>query len=168
MVATALANRTATARSIALFCSTAREISTRPLDAELRARKIARAVPDIVEDALVFRLVPHDTPLHDLPPDRMGIPTPPATFPTVVLSRCDLVLVPGLVFDVGGGRLGYGRGYYDRALRDGHVDLDRCVAIFHDAQLVDSAQRVPMDDAHDVRMRWLCTPSRGLFSSASG
>lgn len=161
-VAQALADRAT--GPVALFASMASEISTAPLDALLRARTRARAVPALVDDgsALVFRLVPHDVAIHDLPRDRMGIPTPDAAWPNVVLSRCALVVVPGLAFDRGGGRLGYGRGCYDRALAG--VDLERCIAVLHDAQLV---EQVPCDQ-HDVPLRWLCTPALGVFATTRG
>lgn len=148
--------------SVALFASTQSEISTAPLDAALRAARIARATPALTDDggALVFRLVPHDIALHDMPRDRMGIPTPDASWPLVVLARCDLVVVPGLAFDKEGGRLGYGRGYYDRALTG--VDLERCIAVLHDVQLVEAVPREP----HDVRLRWLCTPALGVFATS--
>lgn len=41
---------------------------------------------------------------------------PLSTAPVVPASEVDLVLVPGLGFDVRGHRLGYGQGYYDRVL----------------------------------------------------
>lgn len=159
-VRTAVADRVG--RSVALFASMQTEISTAPLDAALRSSRIARAAPALTDDggALVFRLVPHDIPLHDMLRDRMGIPTPDPSWPLVVLARCDLVVLPGLAFDRSGGRIGYGRGYYDRALAD--VDLERCVAVLHDEQLVDA---VPRED-HDVCLRWLCTPALGVFATS--
>ena len=66
----------------------------------------------------------------------------------------DVVLVPGLAFDRNGGRLGRGRGYYDRLI----ARLPRGVAVVGvsvDDAIVDS---VPMDDA-DRRVGWLATES---------
>ena len=87
----------------------------------------------------------------------MGIPTPPSYLPVVSLARCGWVLVPGLAFDDDGRRLGYGRGYYDRALS--LVDPERCIGLLLDEQRV---PRVPVE-AYDVRLRWTCSP-RGLMS----
>lgn len=161
-IASALADRATGA--VALFASTSTEISTAPLDTLLRGRMRARAVPALLDDAsaIIFRLVPHDVALHEMPRDRMGIPTPDPTWPTIVLARCELIVVPGLAFDHSGGRLGYGRGYYDRALAG--VDLERCVAVLHDEQLVDEVPR----ETHDVRLRRLCTPALGVFATTRG
>ena len=142
---------------VALFASTAHEISTQPLDALLRARGVQRAVPAIAEGALRFHALTGAA--HELPVDKMGIPTPPPALPVVALAACDLIVVPGLAFDRAGRRLGYGRGYYDRALAG--VALERCVAILHDAQLI---EEVPVD-AHDVRLPRLCTPALGVFAT---
>ncbi|NWG45831.1 MAG: 5-formyltetrahydrofolate cyclo-ligase [Alphaproteobacteria bacterium] len=77
---------------------------------------LARAGADIAlpvagaDGTLVFRR--HD-PGTALAPGRFGIPEPPATDPLV---RPVLVLVPLLAFAPDGTRLGYGGGYYDRAL----------------------------------------------------
>jgi 5-formyltetrahydrofolate cyclo-ligase len=131
-----------TSGTVALFASRATELSTGPLDAMVRARGLGRVVPRIVGDDLAFVRVADDVAVADLPPDRLGIPTPPAGA-TVALRDCALVVVPGLAFDIGGGRLGHGRGYYDRALVD--VDDDRIVGVLHDCQWVDTVPRAPWD-----------------------
>ncbi|MDP2345208.1 MAG: 5-formyltetrahydrofolate cyclo-ligase [Deltaproteobacteria bacterium] len=140
---------------VAFFASTVDELDTRPLDSLLRSRGFGRAVPRIrAGGELMFHEV--YVPVHDLPLDAHGIPTPPATSTKVDLAECGLVCVPGLGFDDDGGRIGYGRGYYDRALQG--VPLARVIGLFLDEQRV---ERVPMFET-DVRMPRLCTPARGV------
>jgi len=59
----------------------------------------------------------------------------------------DLILVPGVAFDRRGGRLGHGRGYYDRLLRDARPDTP-LVALAFDCQLF---PEIPTEE-HDVFM----------------
>jgi len=47
-----------------------------------------------------------------------GFRQPSGNSPAVALARLELILVPGLAFDLSGTRLGYGRGFYDRLLKD--------------------------------------------------
>ena len=58
----------------------------------------------------------------------------------------DLIIVPGVAFDLQGNRLGRGRGYYDRFLSQ-HLEVKR-IGICFDFQLVDE---VP-SEAFDIRM----------------
>lgn len=47
-----------------------------------------------------------------------GFRQPGRDSPAVALARLELILVPGLAFDLSGTRLGYGKGFYDRLLTE--------------------------------------------------
>lgn len=70
----------------------------------------------------------------------------------------DIVLVPGLLFDRRGGRLGRGQGYYDRFLSE-LSPRTTLVGVTAEALVTD----VPLPvERHDVAMDWLAT-ERGVL-----
>lgn len=73
----------------------------------------------------------------------------------------DLLVVPGIAFDLQGHRLGYGKGFYDRALS---CSLDKTVRIglAYDFQLVDV---LPVDE-HDRPLSAVMTETRTLWFDA--
>ena len=71
------------------------------------------------------------------------------------VNLLDLVLVPGVAFDMGGRRLGRGAGYYDRLLND--VRGTTCGIAF-DEQI---SGELPVE-AHDVLVDCILTPTRWL------
>ena len=73
--------------------------------------------------------------------------------PRFVEPAADLVLVPGLLFDRRGCRIGRGGGYYDRFLA-GLAGGER-IGLIYDELFVD---RVPTED-HDVAVDAVATPS---------
>lgn len=145
---------------VALFAARPFEIATDALDDALRASGRLRLLPAIHGDTLTFHAVPAEVPARALPRDRFGIPTPPPGSPAVPLAAAVLVVVPACAVDVHGRRLGWGKGYYDRALcsrrRDGVAR--GTVAMVLDTQVIDE---VPVGPG-DVPVERLCTPSRGL------
>jgi 5-formyltetrahydrofolate cyclo-ligase len=48
--------------------------------------------------------------------NKWGIPEPVNANPIVNLNELDIILVPLVVFDLEGNRIGYGKGYYDKFL----------------------------------------------------
>ena len=72
------------------------------------------------------------------------------------LNRLDLVLVPGVAFDLNGRRLGRGKGYYDRLLAE--FEGWTCGVAF-DQQVVEAVPSEP----HDMRLTCLVTPTRWQF-----
>jgi 5-formyltetrahydrofolate cyclo-ligase len=76
--------------------------------------------------------------------NRWGMLEPPEDSPSVPFASVDVVLVPGLAFDVRGSRLGFGRGYYDRLLALLGPDVLR-VGVTREALVVDHLPSDPWD-----------------------
>ena len=95
--------------------------------------------------------------LNDLTPGGFGVPEPLAGNP-VAQNFLDLVIVPGVVFDRTGHRLGYGRGYYDRAL-DGCRPDCRKIGFAYQFQVVES---LPVVEEHDRSLSALVTEDETL------
>ncbi len=90
----------------------------------------------------------------DLVTAEYNVRQPSASEPTIPLDRIDAVLVPGLAFDRQGGRLGRGAGFFDRFLATLPPRV-LTIGVAYPQQVVD---QVPMEP-HDVRLRYLATPS---------
>jgi 5-formyltetrahydrofolate cyclo-ligase len=69
------------------------------------------------------------------------------------LAKFDLVLVPGMAFDLHGDRLGRGRGFYDRLLAE--ASGVKC-GVGYDFQLL---EKIPAEP-HDAKVDFIFTPSR--------
>ncbi|MBA4495578.1 5-formyltetrahydrofolate cyclo-ligase [Paenactinomyces guangxiensis] len=79
------------------------------------------------------------------PPDDPGREVDP--------ERIQLVIVPGVAFDVNGYRLGYGGGYYDRFFA-GFSTRSKRIGVAYPEQIV----KTVYPDPHDQAMDWIITP----------
>lgn len=109
--------------------------------------------PAVCGHHMVFRTVER---IEELREGAFGLLEPCSTGVDHQADEADLIIVPGVAFDLSGHRIGYGKGFYDRFLphpgRTAHL-----VGLCHDFQLVES--RVPID-VHDIPMEIIVTDKR--------
>ncbi|ABA89590.1 5-formyltetrahydrofolate cyclo-ligase [Syntrophotalea carbinolica DSM 2380] len=147
------------AKAVALYSPIFNEVFTEEIFHEALHRGKTVAYPRVRGDQLDFVLVASP---QQLSPGAFGVlePTGSATIPS---SALDLVLVPGVAFDLEGNRLGYGKGFYDRVLcGSGRPALS--VGLSFESQLV---ERLPVED-HDQCLDLLITEERDYSFTPSG
>ena len=89
--------------------------------------------------------------IHQLTKNSFGVVEPKQGIPTPV-EKIDMVLVPVLLADRQGHRLGYGKGYYDRFLKDCRQN---CLKV--GISILPLSDPIPFEN-HDVRLTHLITP----------
>lgn len=100
---------------------------------------------------LVFHMV---TDLKSLVPGAYDIPEPASCGAAVDPATFDLIVVPGVAFDLEGARVGYGNGYYDIALQGCTA---RVAALAYEFQVL--KEIIPVE-AHDVGVSFIVTEKR--------
>jgi len=142
------------AATLMSYVDIASEVRTRQFLSTARDHGKRVAVPYCAGDRLeLFRFHRFD----ELAPGTRGILEPLPRLRSrgerkVGLDEVDLVVVPGVAFDRRGGRIGQGKGYYDRLLRLAPPDTT-LVALAFECQLVDEIPMLP----HDVYMHKVIT-----------
>lgn len=146
------------ARGIACYVSKDSEVSTRTLIRNALSQGKRVLVPVVKSGDIELFFSEIKDLGKELAPGTFGILEPKPEFVRMVdLDAIDLVFVPGIVWDRDGYRLGWGRGYFDRALRSlpEHV---RSAGLAFSMQLIN---RVPRDQ-FDVPVDMVVTESRVL------
>ncbi len=132
--------------TVSAFLSTTGEVDLRPLFERLPGWRwvLPRIEPDRTMN-FRDRDVPRET-------HSFGIEQPADAGPIIPVIEIDVFLTPGLAFDLSGGRLGNGAGFYDRALAARRTD-SQTVGITVQRRIV---EQVPME-TYDQRVDWLAT-----------
>jgi 5,10-methenyltetrahydrofolate synthetase len=139
------------ARVALAYVSFGSELETRPFLEEVLASGRALVLPRVERAAR--RLALHRVRDLDaeLEPGTWGILEPvPGRCPPAPPGEIDFVLVPGLVFDPDGGRIGYGAGYYDRLLAAWPPPVPPLVAAAFELQVVPAVPVLPADHRVDL------------------
>ncbi len=144
----------AKARVVALYAPIHNEVNTvEVMQAALASTKIV-LFPVVCHRSLEFRRITNPSVLRR---GAFNILEPDETCPVHSPEEADLIVVPGVSFDVSGRRIGYGKGYYDNALHQ-LEGKGRFVGFCYDFQLVDEIA----DEPHDVKMDMIITERRTI------
>lgn len=126
------------------------EADPRPILEALHDRGLPLCLPAIVDKRMIFR---RWAPYDPIVPGGFGTLVPAPSEPEV---RPAILLVPLAAFDRRGCRIGYGKGYYDRALTE--LGSTVSIGIGYAAQEIDA---VP-DEPHDRRLDWIVTEREAI------
>lgn len=139
------------AGAIALYMPANREVDVADMIPLCRQLGRTVAVPRVEGYAMEFYEI-HDT--DDCEKGHFGILEPKPDCRRISGAEISLMIVPGVVFDPEGHRLGYGGGFYDRYL-ERYPDIIK-IAVAYELQMT---EEIPAED-HDVRMDYVITAER--------
>lgn len=143
-------------KMVLFYISLPKEVQTyRMIEQSLKeGRRVA--VP--VVDSAKKEVIPFEVknPRFKLVSGPFGVPEPEVRERCpVCLREIGLVIVPGVAFDTGGGRVGFGGGFYDRLLNKLSPQV-RSVALAFECQIIDD---VPCEQ-HDISVEYIVTEKR--------
>lgn len=143
------------ARKPLIYVAMPSEVQTLPLIASRIGQGLPVAVPRVEGENLGLYEI---SAIGDLKPGVWGIlePEQPGARP-VALEDVDVVILPGVVFDPVGHRLGYGKAFYDRLLSRLSHPVTK-VALAFEVQLV----RAVPSEPHDATMDFIVTEERTI------
>ena len=143
------------ARSVLFFAPLPEEVDLWPLLEEtINSGKVV-ALPCFDADKEIYTSRRVKNVHVEILSGQFGIREPSVGCVEMAPGDLDLVLVPGVAFDLNGRRLGRGKGYYDRLLEN---FTGKKVGIAFDEQIVEA---VPSESL-DVRMNYILTPTRAV------
>jgi 5-formyltetrahydrofolate cyclo-ligase len=137
-------------------------------DYEIQTKNIIRrsynynkivVLPAFDPHKLKMKLMKVDTFAQDLKAGPRGVLEPdPERCKIVPMDKVDIAIIPGLAFDEKGGRIGTGRGYYDRLIPRLAITT-RKVALTLEEQIV---PQIPME-SHDKHVDIIITDKRIIY-----
>lgn len=143
-------------QTIMVYMALPQEVQTRQIIEYARQLQQRIAVPVVSGACLLTVELPSD--VTHLQRGPFGVLEPREPYRLIPRQELDCVLIPGVAFDATGGRLGFGKGYYDRFLASLLPTTYRCGLAFS-LQMVSC---VPQDP-HDICMHGIVT-EQGHYS----
>ena len=138
------------AHTVLFYASFRGEVDTFELMRYFLSKGGTAILPRVNDDRKGMTLFEIKSPA-ELAPGYFGVPEPPVSADLVGDKAApDLIIVPGVAFDGECNRLGYGKGFYDKLLRQKGC---AAVALAYEEQIAAAVPHEP----HDVRMDMIIT-----------
>ena len=141
------------ARTILFFAPLPDELDVWPVLELSLALGVNCALPFFDAEKKIYGAKIIQTLATDIVTGKFGVREPAASCTEIALNQFDLILVPGMAFDLSGNRLGRGQGFYDRLLEN--ASGIKC-GVCHDFQLL---EKIP-SEPHDAKVDFILTPMR--------
>jgi 5-formyltetrahydrofolate cyclo-ligase len=144
---------------IALYSGKGTEVETTRIDASARSRGLRVVYPRVVAGQAQLSFA--EARPHTLVAAKFGLREPALDAVPVEVRHISVFIVPGLAFDRGGGRVGWGRGYYDATLAAARPGAVR-IGVAFECQVLDEVPR----DAHDALLHYVVTEANTYRGAA--
>ncbi len=136
------------ARCVLVYMSCFGEVLTKSIieDAKKEGKKVLVPITDVKTNTLRISYLEGE-----MKKGAYGIPEP-ENEKEASLSEIDFIVVPGICFDKNGNRIGFGKGYYDRLLKETKAFK---AGLCYDFQIADNIDA----DEFDIKMDAIVTES---------
>jgi 5-formyltetrahydrofolate cyclo-ligase len=142
-----------------LYVSGYNEVQTKNIIKRAYSYNKIVVLPAFDPKTFEMELMKVDKFAQELKPGPRGVPEPTAAhYKIVPIDRIDIAIIPGIAFDEKGGRIGTGRGYYDRLIPKLAITT-RKVALTLEEQII---PQVPME-SHDKHVDIIITDKRIIY-----
>lgn len=142
------------AKNIFIYISFATEINTKPIIEKALEENKNIYIPKIYKSDSSMKAIKLNS-FKDLKENSMGILEPIQDGDYIDKENIDLIIVPGVVFDKEGNRIGYGGGYYDRYLSD-IKEVRNKIALAYELQVLDFIG----EEKHDIKVDYIITEEK--------
>ncbi|MEG2738452.1 5-formyltetrahydrofolate cyclo-ligase [Clostridium sp.] len=109
-------------------------------------------VPKVIKKDMVFIRIDN---LENLVTSNYGILEPIGDKSDFDVDKLGIVIMPGVVFDKQGNRIGYGGGYYDKFFNNNSINA-RKIALVYDFQIINA---IPSEE-HDIKVDSIMTEEK--------
>ncbi|MGL5868870.1 5-formyltetrahydrofolate cyclo-ligase [Clostridium chrysemydis] len=137
------------AKKVFIYIGFGSEINTKSLIKIMLREGKEVFVPKVLEEEMIALKI---TSLNNLIESKFKILEPIGEKSDIDGEEFDLIIMPGVAFDRSGNRIGYGKGYYDKYLKDIKSDIKK-IALAYELQLIEEIET----EEHDLKVDSIIT-----------